>query len=165
MISTGTALTPACRVILSWTSFDWDDPRAWDAEAALHALIAICQNGAVDVPIYDLSRDRAVGKQQFALGEATAFVAEGLFAGELVVGCRDEAILADAIVVYRKPWKNFARRLSRDLAERRKPPITLLRRGRALMGAEPEVVERQIELGCRPARAAEVREALATLRA
>lgn len=91
-------------------------------------------------------------------------MAEGLFAGELVDRCREHGIQADAIVVYRKPWKNFARRLSRDLAERRKPPMTLLRRGRVLMRTEQEVVQRQIELGCRPACAAEVREALTALR-
>lgn len=143
---------------------DWDDPRAWDAEVALETLLTICKDGVADVPVYDLSQDRAIGTAQFSVGGAGVFVAEGLFAGELVHGCREHGILADAIVVYRKPWKNFARRLSRDLAERRKPPMTLLRRGRALMRAEREVVERQAELGCRPARAQEVREALAALR-
>jgi uridine kinase len=144
---------------------DWDDPRAWDADAALDRLLTICKDGAADIPIYDLSQDRAVGARQFSVGDAKVFVAEGLFAGELVHRCREHGILADAIVVYRKPWKNFARRLSRDLAERLKPPVTLVRRGRALKRAERTVVERQIELGCRPARAAEVREALAALRA
>lgn len=142
---------------------DWDDPRAWDAEAALDTLLTICKQGAAEVPIYELSRDCAVGTRRFSVGEAEVFVAEGLFAGELVTGCREHGILADAIVVHRKPWKNFARRLGRDLAERRKPPMTLLRRGRALMRAEREIVARQIELGCRPARAAQVRAALADL--
>ena len=142
---------------------DWDDPRAWDADAALEALVTICTAGTTDVPVYDLSQDRAVGERTFEVGDVAIFVAEGLFAGELVAGCREHGILADAIVVYRKPWKNFARRLSRDLAERRKPPVTLLRRGRALMRAEREVVDRQITLGCRPATAAEVRGTLGTL--
>lgn len=144
---------------------DWDDPRAWDAGAALETLLEICKCGAADVPSYDISEDRAVGTRRFTVGDAGVFVAEGLFAGELVHGCREHGILADAIVVVRLPWKNFARRLGRDLAQRRKPPLTLIRRGRALMRVEREIVARQRELGCRPAHAAEVRAALATLRA
>lgn len=142
---------------------DWDDPRAWDADAALKTLLTMCRDGEAAVPIYDISQDRAVGARRFSVDSAKVFVAEGLFAGELVHMCREHGILADAIVVHRKPWKNFARRLGRDLAERRKPPATLVRRGRALMRAEREIVARQRELGCRPARAAEVREALAAL--
>ena len=73
------------------------------------------------------------------------------------------ASLPDAIVVHRKPWKNFVRRLVRDLAERRKPPLTLLRRGIGLWRAERSVLKRQVALGCRPLGAAEVRHALAAM--
>ena len=55
----------------------------------------------------------------------------------------------------------FVRRLARDLKERRKPPIVLVRRGLALMRAEPDVVRRQEALGARPARAREVERDLA----
>jgi uridine kinase len=96
---------------------------------------------------------------------ATAFVAEGLFAAEIVEACRDRGILGEAIVLRRAPWKNFARRLVRDLVERRKPPLTLLRRGRRLMAAEVEVVRRQLALGCRPYDARRLRRVLAALRA
>jgi uridine kinase len=41
----------------------------------------------------------------------------------------------------------FGRRLLRDLRELRKPPLTLLRRGWALLRAEPRVVARQVSLG------------------
>jgi uridine kinase len=142
---------------------DWDDPRAWDAESALEAVSAICRDGHAEVPVYDIARDRAVRTRRFDVGPARAFVAEGLFAGELAAGCRQRGILADAIVVRRAPWKNFARRFGRDLAERRKPPLTLLRRGQALMRAEREVLTRQIELGCRPGTAAEIRTTLRQL--
>jgi len=54
----------------------------------------------------------------------------------------------------------FVRRLARDLKERRKPPITLVRRGLALMRAEPEIVRRQTDLGALPARATEVERQL-----
>ena len=40
--------------------------------------------------------------------------------------------------------------------ERRKPPVTLVRRGLALMRAEPEIVRRQTALGARPARPTDI---------
>ncbi len=57
----------------------------------------------------------------------------------------------------------FAWRLLRDLSERRKPPWTLLRRGLALMRAEPQVVARQEALGATSAPAAEIEPLLSAL--
>ena len=129
---------------------DWDDPRSWDAEGALAALAEICRDGAGKVPVYDISRDGRVGTRSFDLQGATAFVGTGIFAAELVAPARLQGLLADAIVVRRPRIKNFLRRLRRDLAEHRKPPLTLVRRGLRLLRAEPRVVERQMSLGCRP---------------
>ena len=53
------------------------------------------------------------------------------------------------------------RRLARDLKERRKPPLTLVRRGLTLMRAEPEIVRRQTDLGARPARPTDIERDLA----
>ncbi len=142
---------------------DWDDPGAWDAARAVDAITAICADGWADVPVYDIAHDRAVRTERFTTGTSPVFVAEGLFAGDIAPVCRERGILADAIVVRRRPWKNFVRRLARDLAERRKPPLTLLRRGIALWRAERSVVKRQLALGCRPMSAAEVRRTLATM--
>jgi uridine kinase len=44
----------------------------------------------------------------------------------------------------------FWRRLTRDLRERRKPPLVLLRRGWLLMRAEPDVVAHALACGCEP---------------
>ncbi|HEX7186630.1 MAG TPA: hypothetical protein VF423_00260 [Actinomycetes bacterium] len=129
---------------------DWDDPRSWDADAALAAVEAVCRDGAADVPVYDISRDGRTGTRRFDLHGAPAFVGTGIFAAELVGPAREHGLLADAIVVRRSRVKNFLRRLRRDLAERRKPPLTLVRRGLTLLRAEPSVVSRQVELGCRP---------------
>jgi uridine kinase len=129
---------------------DWDDPRAWDADAALAALETICRDGTADVPVYDISRDGRVGSRRFDLHGARAFVATGIFAAELVGPARERGLLADAVVVRRSRVKNFLRRLRRDLAEHRKPPLTLVRRGLRLLRAEPGVVARQMGLGCRP---------------
>lgn len=129
---------------------DWDDPGSWDAEAALAAITASCENGRADVPIYDIARDGRVGTRPFDVGDAQAYVGTGIFAAELVRAVRDRGLLADAVAVRRSRAKNFLRRLRRDLAEHRKPPWTLVRRGFALMRTEPAVLARQIALGCRP---------------
>ena len=142
---------------------DWDDPAAWDAARAMNTLVAICTTGSAEIPVYDIAHDRVVRTERFTAGAAPVIVAEGLFAGDIAPACREQGILADAIVVHRRPWKNFVRRLVRDLAERRKPPLTLLRRGIALWRAERSVLKRQVALGCRPLSAAEVRHALATM--
>ena len=54
----------------------------------------------------------------------------------------------------------FATRLVRDLAERRKPPLVLLRRGWALQRAEPALIRTLVRRGAIPVRASEVEAAL-----
>lgn len=129
---------------------DWDDPRSWDAEGALAALEQLCRAGVADVPVYDIAHDGRVGTRRFTLDGRPAFVGTGIFAAELVGPARERGLLLDAVVVHRSRVKNFLRRLSRDLREHRKPPLTLVRRGVTLLRAEPAVVVRQIGLGCRP---------------
>jgi uridine kinase len=129
---------------------DWDDPRSWDAAGALDVLERLCRTGSADVPVYDIARDGRVGSHRVDIGDAPAFVGTGIFAAELVAPARDLGLLLDAVVVRRSRVKNFLRRLRRDLAEHRKPPLTLVRRGLTLLRAEPAVLARQEGLGCRP---------------
>jgi uridine kinase len=128
---------------------DWDDPRAWRADDALRALVDLCRDGSVEVPTYDIGQDRTTGTTTFRLDGHRTLVAEGVFAAELVEECRGLGLLADAVVLHRAPWKNFVRRFTRDLRERRKPPHTLWHRGRLLMRDEPRLVARAVALGCR----------------
>ncbi|MET0741449.1 MAG: hypothetical protein ABWZ26_07880 [Candidatus Nanopelagicales bacterium] len=139
---------------------DWDDPRSWDADAAVAALRTICEQGRAEVPVYDIAHDRAASTQTFDCGGSPVFIAEGIFAAELVASCKASGMLADAIVVRRRMWKNFLRRLVRDLREGRKSPTTLVRRGWLLMRREPEIVARQVALGARACDAGQTREAL-----
>ena len=143
---------------------DWDDPRAWDAAGALDAIDAICQTGSAEVPVYDMSRDGRVGVRRFDVGTHSRFVGTGIFAAEIVAACSERGLMADAVVVRRARWKNFLRRLRRDLTEHRKPVLTLVRRGVALFRAEPSVVARQIALGCRPCNRRETLDALGVAR-
>lgn len=139
---------------------DWDHPQAWDADGAFRAIQAVCETGAAAVPRYDIATDRATGTTPFSRAGHVVFVAEGVFVAELVQRCRDAGLLADALVIDRPTWTNFARRLTRDLAERRKPPWTLLRRGRALLRAEHGLVDALEASGCRRLPAADVAAAL-----
>jgi uridine kinase len=139
---------------------DWDDPASWDAIAAVRTVAEICRTGRADVPVYDIAHDGVVGHRTFDVGDFPVFVAEGLFAAEIVAECRAMDILADAIVLRRPHWKNYVRRLIRDLREHRKPPLTVIRRARRLMAVEADVVRRQQSLGCRPLDATGLRRTL-----
>ena len=129
---------------------DWDDPASWDAAGALACLAALCAEGAADVPVYDIPTSRRTGTARLDLAGAPLVLAEGIFAAQLVPACAGAGLLADAVCLRLSPWTTFWRRLLRDLAEMRKPPWVLLRRGWALRRAEPELVARWTALGCRP---------------
>lgn len=135
---------------------DWDDPASWNCGAAVEAVITLCRKGSVDVPRYDIPTSRAAGHYVVDAGRAPLVIAEGIFAAETIPLLATAGVLADAIALTHRPIVTFARRLARDLKESRKPPLTLVRRGWALMGAEPDIVARQVRLGataCSPAAA------------
>ena len=129
---------------------DWDDPTSWCREDALDALEELCRFGEADLPVYDIARDGRVGTRRTSVAGSTYVVAEGLFAQEVVTGCRERGLLAEAVCVRNHRVVTFWRRLTRDLRERRKPPLMLLRRGWMLMRAEPDVVAHAMSCGARP---------------
>jgi len=139
---------------------DWDDPRSWDADAAVDALRRLVTSGRSEVPTYDLARSAAVGSRLVEAPQGSMVLAEGIFAAEVVQRLRDGGLLHSAWCVHHGRWVTFGRRLVRDLAERRKPPAVLLRRGLALCRDEPAVVARMERLGACPATPTEVERAL-----
>lgn len=128
---------------------DWDDPATWDADAAVAAIEQLCATGEADVPVYDIAQSRAVGHRTVRT-DGRPFIAEGLFADEIVDRCRDAGILAHAICLQRPRAVTFGLRLARDLREGRKSPGVLLRRGWRLMRDEPRVVAHAVANGCTP---------------
>lgn len=142
---------------------DWDHPDCWDAGAALDAVLRLCHGGVADVPVYDIPASRRTGTLRLDLAGAPLVVAEGIFAAELVAGCAAAGVLADAICLRLHPAVTFVRRLLRDLAESRKPPLTLVRRGVGLARAEPALVRRWTAAGCRPMPVAAAERCLRTL--
>ena len=140
---------------------DWDDPRSWDHDGALAALLEIARTGRAEVPLYDIPTNRRTTTRLFDAGGSPIVLAEGIFAAELIADCRDEDILADALCLWRPRAQTFWFRLTRDLGEARKPPLTLLRRGLNLARIEPQMIE---DLQRRGARKMRVSEAEAYIR-
>jgi len=128
---------------------DWDDPASWDASTSLATIESLCRDGVADVPVYDIATSRRTGYRVLALGEAPCFVAEGIFAQEVVADCRQRGLLADAVCLTQHRSVTFFRRLTRDLREHRKPPWVLVRRGLRLMREQRGVVAHAAALGCR----------------
>ncbi len=128
---------------------DWDHADSWDADAAVDALRQLVVSGSVDVPVYDIGTSRITGHHRVAAAPDSFVLAEGLFAARLVTRLASEDLLADALCVRQNRSLTAVRRFARDLAERRKPPHLLLRRGMALWRAEPEVVAEACALGAR----------------
>jgi uridine kinase len=144
---------------------DWDSVGSWDAEAAVTAVRDLCAKGRTTVPLYDISLSARVGTESLTLGGAPLFIAEGIFAADIVDRCRELGLLADAICLRGRPRTTFRRRLLRDLREGRKSAVFLLRRGWRLLQAEEEIVERHRELGAYPCARDEAAERIARLRA
>lgn len=141
---------------------DWDAPGTWRADAALAAIAALCAEGSTAVPVYDLATSSQVGEDRLHLEGAPLFVAEGIFAAELITRCRERGLLADALCLRGRPSTTFRRRLLRDVREGRKSLPVLVRRGWRLMRAEGEIVAGHVALG---AHACARNEALARIAA
>lgn len=130
---------------------DWDDVRSWNADAALAALVELCETGRARIPVYDIPSNARTGEHEMVLDEdETLFIAEGVFAAHLVAGLREAGVLADAICIARHPLRNMWFRLLRDMGEARKPVPVLLMRGAMLALRERESVRAWVDLGCRP---------------
>ncbi|KAF4406972.1 ATP-binding protein [Streptomyces lycii] len=141
---------PALPTLPDGTGTDWDSPGSWDAEAALAAITDLCRTGRTSVPVYDIATSSRVGEEALDLCGERLFVAEGIFAADIVRGCRSAGLLADALCLRGRPSTTFRRRLLRDLREGRKSVSVLVRRGWRLMRDERTIVARQSALGAHP---------------
>ncbi|MFI6939509.1 ATP-binding protein [Streptomyces sp. NPDC050418] len=138
---------PTLPVVAGGTDIDWDAPASWDADAAVAAIVALCRTGRTQVPTYDIATSSRVGEESLDIERTPLFIAEGVFAAELVERCRELGVLADALCLRGRPSTTFRRRFLRDLKEGRKSVPFLLRRGWRLMRSERTIVARQVALG------------------
>ncbi|MEQ4499598.1 MAG: ATP-binding protein, partial [Nocardioides kribbensis] len=90
------------------------------------------------------------GTRILDLGGGDLFLAEGIFAQDVVGPAREAGILGAALCIRRSAALTFWLRLTRDLREHRKPPLVLVCRGLALARAQRGVVADAVAKGCRP---------------
>ncbi|MFV0128129.1 uridine kinase [Streptomyces sp. HMX112] len=146
---------PTLPVVPGSADTDWDSPASWDADAAVAAIVELCRTGRTSVPVYDIATSTRVGTEVLDVERTPLFVAEGIFAADIVARCQELGVLADALCLRGRPSTTFRRRLLRDLREGRKSLPLLLRRGWRLMRAERSIVARQAALGAHPCDKAE----------
>ena len=136
---------------------DWDHPDSWNGDRAVASLCELVDTGRTDTPVYDISTSRAVGHHEVTAAPADLVHRRGHLRGRgRRPAARSAACCTAPGACTTGPSVTFVRRLARDLKERRKPPVTLVRRGLALMRAEPEIVRRQTALGAQPARPSDI---------
>lgn len=141
---------PTLPLVDGSSDIDWDHPLSWDADVAIEAIARLCTTGSTPVPVYDLALSARTGEETLHIGRTPLFIAEGIFAAEIVERCRERGLLADALCLTRGAATTFRRRFLRDLREGRKSVPFLLRRGWRLMRAERSIVARQVSLGAHP---------------
>ncbi|MEV6057069.1 uridine kinase [Streptomyces sp. NPDC052107] len=141
---------PTLPLVEGSSDIDWDHPESWDADVAVGAITRLCAAGSTPVPVYDIAQSARTGEETLRIGRTPLFIAEGIFAAEIVERCRELGVLADALCLSRGPVVTFRRRFLRDLKEGRKSVPFLLRRGWRLMRAERSIVARQVSLGAHP---------------
>ncbi|MEV8602109.1 uridine kinase [Streptomyces griseoviridis] len=141
---------PTLPLVAGSSDIDWDHPGSWDTEAAVAAIAELCRAGRTEVPVYDISLSARTGTETVDIARTPLFVAEGIFAAEIVGRCRELGLLADALCLSRGPLRTFRRRFVRDLREGRKSVPFLVRRGWRLMHQERSIVVRQTALGAHP---------------
>ncbi|MFE1512072.1 uridine kinase [Streptomyces sp. NPDC058726] len=151
---------PTLPLVAGSSDIDWDHPGSWDADVAVAAIDRLCRDRRTQVPVYDISLSARTGEATVDIGGTPLFIAEGVFAAEIVTRCRELGLLADALCLSRGPVRTFRRRFLRDLREGRKSVPFLLRRGWRLMRQERSIIARQTALG---AYACDRDEALARL--
>ncbi|WP_369358360.1 ATP-binding protein [Streptomyces sp. cg2] len=143
---------------------DWDSPLSWDADAAVAAVEELCRAGRTTVPSYDIATSARTGAAELTLDGAPLFLAEGVFAADIIGRCRAAGLLADALCLRGRPTTTFRRRLARDLREGRKPAVYLVRRGLRLLRDERTIVARLTALGAHPCARPEALDRIATAR-
>ncbi|MFI6688163.1 uridine kinase [Streptomyces sp. NPDC050485] len=141
---------PTLPLVAGSSDIDWDSPLSWDADAAVRAITELCRTRRTAVPVYSIATSSITGTTALGIERTPLFIAEGIFAADIVARCQELGVLADAICLRGRPSTTFRRRLLRDLKEGRKSVAFLLRRGWRLMRAERAIVARQTALGAHP---------------
>lgn len=140
---------------------DWDDPGTWDEQAAVDAVVELLEEGVTQVPDYDISTSSVLGRTAVALEPGGLIVAEGIFAECMPAALTRAGVPFDAWYIDQPRTETAARRLARDVAERRKPLPFLLQRGWALFRTDRARRTRVLAAGFTPRPKRELHRILA----
>jgi len=144
-------------------NIDWDDIGAWDADAAIAALVELTRTGTALAPDYSIAANARTGSHTIDASASPAVVAEGIFATSVLAACREQGVPALAVWLDRGRWITWWRRLVRDVREHRKPLRVLWTRGHALRRAEPGLRRAAITAGFTPMSMRQARAELGRL--
>ena len=67
---------------------DWDHPGSWLPDDALATMVELCREGRADVPVYEIAANGRTGHRVLDLGGSALFIAEGIFAPDVVAPAR-----------------------------------------------------------------------------
>lgn len=144
---------------------DWDHPASWDGDGALAVVEQLVLTGRADVPTYEIASSSRIGTHELDLGGCPFFVAEGIFAPELLAAARAADVTVDAIYLDRPRTLVAVLRLVRDLRKARKSPWVLVRRGLALWRSQPRLKRQAVARGFKPMSMRSAQRYLQRLRA
>ena len=128
---------------------DWDHPGTWNCDKAVDGLVELLETGQTQVPNYSISTSSYDGTRPLELAQGP-LVAEGIFVSEVLAPLRALGIEVRALYIDVPPAQTALRRFVRDVKERRKPILFLLKRGYALFRADRQVRARYLEAGFVP---------------
>lgn len=127
---------------------DWDDPASWHGAAAIEAIRSLLETGTAEVPEYSIPLSRATGTHTAMLpAGAPVLLAEGIFAIEALPLARAAGLDAQGIYLDRPRTVVAWWRFKRDLAQKRKSPWVLVRRGFVLWRAQPALKRKALAAG------------------
>lgn len=129
---------------------DWEDPRSWDADAALVALTSLAYRGEAEIPSSSTPRSQREERHTREVGDAPVILAEGVFAAELIAPLTAAGLLAGALVLHRPAPLALFLRLARGIREARTPVSRLIRHGSFRPQRDRDDLPRRHDAGLRP---------------
>lgn len=98
---------PTLPLVEGSSDIDWDSPLSWDAQAAVAAIAELCGEGRTEVPVYSIATSSRTGSETLDIARTPLFIAEGIFAADIVARCQELGLLADAICLRGRPSTTF----------------------------------------------------------
>ena len=140
---------------------DWDHPGTWNCALAVDALIELLESGQTQVPNYSISTSSYDSMRGIELNGGP-LLAEGIFVSEILAPLQRLGVPVQAYYIEVSAVATAVRRFVRDVRERRKPILFLLKRGYALFRADRQIRARHLSAGFSPVRKKALKEMLAT---